>query len=256
MKSRQKLRQGIILFSFFLFPATFYYFSPALPIEATAKGIINGSLIIFMLLFISALFLGRGFCGWVCPAAGCQEALFNVKNKKVTGGYWLKWLIWTPWVSTIVFLAIAADGYTKVDFFYRTTYGLSIGNAQSLIIYYLVLIPLIVIPALVAGKRSFCHHLCWMAPFMILGRKVRNICNWSALHLTIKQERCIECNRCTSQCPMSLPVQEMVKRGQMENKSCILCGTCIDVCKTKTIAFAWRKNKNNTGVVLPKVDLC
>ena len=28
MKDRQKLRKGIILFSFFFFPATFYYLSP------------------------------------------------------------------------------------------------------------------------------------------------------------------------------------------------------------------------------------
>jgi len=41
MKDRQKLRKGIILFSFFLFPATFYYLSPVLIIQATTQGIIN-----------------------------------------------------------------------------------------------------------------------------------------------------------------------------------------------------------------------
>ena len=44
-------------------------------------------------------------------------------------------------------------------------------------------IGLIVGLALAAGRRSFCHHGCWMAPFMILGTKIRNIFKWPALHL-------------------------------------------------------------------------
>lgn len=78
---RQKVRKGIILVSFFLFPALFYYFSPVLIIEASSKGIINGSFIIFLLLLASSLLLGRAFCGWVCPAAGCQESIFSARSK-------------------------------------------------------------------------------------------------------------------------------------------------------------------------------
>ena len=91
---RQKIRKGIILFSFFLFPATFYYLSPVLIIRACSTGIINGSCVIFLLMFISALFVGRGYCGWVCPAAGCQESIFLANDKKVTRGGTIKWIIW------------------------------------------------------------------------------------------------------------------------------------------------------------------
>jgi polyferredoxin len=68
MNKRQKIRKGIILFSFFLFPAIFYYLSPVLIIQASSKGIINGSFVVFTLLFFSSLLLGRGYCGWLCPA--------------------------------------------------------------------------------------------------------------------------------------------------------------------------------------------
>ena len=71
-------------------------------------------------------------------------------------------------------------GYHKIDFFYRTTHGLSIGDVQGLITYFSVLLLLIVLPAFVLGKRSFCHHLCWMAPFMILGRTARNYFQWNS----------------------------------------------------------------------------
>ncbi len=110
MKTRQKIRKGIIFLSFFLFPATYYYLSPMLIVEASSRGIINGSFILFFLMFISALILGRGFCGWVCPGAGCQETLFLVRSKRITRGDYVKWLIWVPWISTIVILAIRSGG--------------------------------------------------------------------------------------------------------------------------------------------------
>lgn len=238
---RQKIRRGIILISFFLFPATFYYFSPVLIIQATSKGIINGSFIFFALLFLSALLFGRGFCGWLCPAAGCQEAIFLARDKRVTKGDYIKWIIWLPWIITIISLAINVGGYSKIDFFYMTNYGLSVNNVQALIIYFAVLFLLIVMPAFLFGKRSFCHHLCWMAPFMIIGRTISNYFNCVSLRLRAKPEVCMNCQLCDKHCPMSLSVQEMVGCNKMESTECILCGTCVDVCKQKAITFGFTK---------------
>jgi len=239
MKKRQKVRKGIILISFFLFPATFYYLSPVLIIQAASEGIINGSFIVFWLLFISALFVGRGYCGWLCPAAGCQEALFLARDKKVGKGDVIKWLIWIPWIGAILFFGAKAGGYTQVDFFYQTKYGLSVSNIQSLIVYFVVLLILIVMPAFVVGRRSFCHHICWMAPFMILGRKARSLIKTPALQLKTDPEECVHCHTCADNCPMSLPVEEMVNSRKMENSECILCGTCVDGCKQGVISFSW-----------------
>jgi ferredoxin-type protein NapH len=241
MKVRQKIRKGIILFSFFLFPAIFYYLSPVLIIQASSKGIINGSFILFILMFISSLFLGRGYCGWLCPGGGCQEAIFLARDKKVKRGDYFKWLIWVPWICSIALLAIRSGGYHKLDFFYRTTHGLSIGNIQGLFSYFVVLLLLIVFPAFVIGKRSFCHHLCWMAPFMIIGRKTRNYFQWASLQLKANPQACKQCHTCSENCPMSLPVEEMVNHESMENSECILCGTCVDGCKQGAIIFGWGK---------------
>ena len=240
MKKRQKIRKGLILVSFFLFPAVFYYLSPVLIIEASSKGIMNGSFILFSLMFISSLFLGRAYCGWVCPGAGCQEAVFLARDKKVTRGNWIKWVIWVPWIGAIAFFAARAGGYTRVDFFYQTTHGLSIGNVQTLIVYYVVLFLLIVLPALFFGKRSFCHHLCWMAPFMIIGRALRNRFQWPSLRLEADRENCVHCHACTENCPMSLPVEAMVGTNKMEHRECILCGTCADGCDQNAISLRMR----------------
>ncbi|MBU1568061.1 MAG: 4Fe-4S binding protein [Proteobacteria bacterium] len=241
INTRQKVRKGIILLSFFIFPATFYYLSPVLIVQASSQGIINGSFVLFVLMFLSSLFLGRGFCGWICPGAGCQEAIFLARDKKVVRGNYIKWLVWVPWISAITFFAIRSGGYREIDFFYMTTHGFSVSDVQSLFIYLLVLLLLIVMPAFVFGKRSFCHHLCWMAPFMISGRTIRNIFNWASLQLQSAPDMCKHCHTCSEHCPMSLPVEEMVMNKCLENKECILCGTCVDVCKQGTLSFTWGK---------------
>jgi polyferredoxin len=240
MKTRQKIRKGLIISTFFLFPAIFYYLSPVLIVQASSQGIINGSFIMFFLMFISSLTLGRAYCGWICPGAGCQEAIFMARDKKVKGGDYIKWLIWIPWIASIVLVAIRAGGYHKINFFYRTTYGLSIGNVNALVTYFIVLVFLIVLPAFIIGKRSFCHHLCWMAPFMIIGRKLRNYFQWASLQLESDHEICKHCHTCTENCPMSLPVEEMVNQNYMENAECILCGTCVDGCKQNAIQFRFK----------------
>ncbi len=241
MKRRQKVRKGIILFTFFLFPIIFFYFSPALSIIASSEGIVSGSLIMFALMFFSALFCGRAFCGWVCSAAGCQEAIFVARDKKVTRGNIIKWLIWLPWLATVVIVAIKAGGYRSIDFFYQTTHGISISDLESFIVYNVVLFALIVLPAFAIGKRSFCHHLCWMAPFMIIGRKLRNYFRWPALQLTTSPEQCKQCHQCTESCPMSLPVEELALQNRLENAECVLCGACVDVCRHKVISYQWAK---------------
>ena len=240
---RQRIRKIISIITFLLFPATFYYLSPYLIVQGTIKGIITGSFIVFALMFVSSLLLGRAYCGWVCPASGIQEEIMKVNDRKIKKGNLIKWLIWIPWISFIVVFAIRNGGYKTIDPFYQTTYGFSMANIGALFTYLSVL-TLIVLPAFLIGRKSFCHHICWMAPFMILGRKIRNIFRIPSLQLISSSKNCIGCHTCTNECPMSLPVEEMVKENKMEKAECILCGTCVDGCKSKAIEFNFGSNVN------------
>ncbi len=239
LKRRQRLRKGIILVSFLLFPLTIYYLSPVLIIMAASAGIVNGSFVVFVLLFLAALVVGRAFCGWACPAAGLQEACFSVQNRPIRRGDWIKYAIWVPWVSLIVLSAVRAGGLRRIEPFFQMTNYISISRQEDLFILYLVLL-LIALPALAVGRRSFCHHLCWMAPFMILGRKLRNVFGWPSLRLTADADRCAHCRTCTASCPMSLDVERMVQSRHMEKTECILCGTCSDVCPQKVINYGMK----------------
>ncbi len=245
MKRRQKIRKALILISFLFFPITIYYLSPAIIIRSAAKGIINGSFIAFALLFLSALILGRGYCGWVCPGAGLSEACFPVRKKKAPGGRWdwIKYLIWVPWIGIIIYFAVKAGGYHAIDPFWGTHHGVSLSDLTSYIVYYVV-VGLIVVLALVTGKRGFCHYVCWMAPFMVIGLWIRNRFNWPALHLEADESRCTDCQTCSTNCPMSLDVNGLVRRGAMHHSECILCGTCVDQCPADVIQYAWRQKRN------------
>ena len=245
-RQRQRVRKAMILVTFFAFPAVLHYLSPVSVIEASSRGIVNGSLVLFLLMFTASLFLGRAYCGWVCPGAGCQESIFAAREKPVTRGYYVKWLLWVPWIGTIIAMAVRAGGYGKVDFFYQT--GLSMADIHSLISYLVVLFLLIALPAFAVGKRSFCHHLCWMAPFMIIGRGIRNRFRWSALQLRSRAELCTHCGTCSKQCPMSLPVHDMVNQGIMEHAECILCGACVDACSRGAIIYEWGRCSSNKKI--------
>jgi polyferredoxin len=73
---------------------------------------------------------------------------------------------------------------------------------------------------------------------LIIGRKIRNLILWPALHLSADANRCTDCRRCSRICPMGLDVNAMVRQRSMENTDCILCGACVDGCQERVIRYA------------------
>jgi polyferredoxin len=207
----------------------FYYLSPYLIVDATINRVVSGSFILFVAQFGSALFLGRLFCGWVCPAGGIQDALIVANPKRVTRGNLIKWGIWLAWLAAIIAIAVAKGGYERIDPLYKTDHGFSVSSLASLITYLLVLV-IIVVPSLIVGRRSFCHHVCWMAPFMIVGQKIGVALRLPRLRLSADPGKCVACHQCTNACPMSLDVESLVATGSIESGECVKCLACVDTC--------------------------
>lgn len=239
---RQKIRALLLMISLLLFPLTLYYFSPALIIMGALEGIITGSFITFGLLFLGAVMFGRLFCSWVCPAGCIMEysAHINEKTPKLGRRRWIKYVIWAVWIGIILFCFSRAGKITDIDIFFQTDYGISIAAREDYIIYYGILAVLFV-PPLLFGKRAFCHYLCWMAPFMVLGIKLRRWLCLPGLHLSADSGRCTSCGICSRSCPMSLEIQQMAGSGTCEDPDCILCGVCIDRCPNKVLRYRIRK---------------
>jgi len=250
LPNRQRIRKALVILAFLSFPITMNFLSPYVIIDGAMNGIVNGSLILFGLLFVSSLFLGRAWCGWVCPGGGMQEIVEPVNNRPVNGKKidWIKWLIWIPWISLIGFLVVQAGGYKTVDLLYHTQNGISVAGTPdrpifiAYIIYYIV-IGLLVGLAVLIGRRASCHTICWMAPFMLIGRWIRNRFAYPSLRLVADASACKDCKLCTKSCPMSLDVNAMVQIEKMENAECILCGTCVDNCAKKAIRYSFSAGK-------------
>ncbi len=239
--TRQRIRSALLLFTFLLFPVVMNFLSPYVIISGAFQGIVTGSFLLFGLLFISSLFLGRLWCGWVCPAAGLQEACFNANNKPVKGQRidWIKWLIWFFWLAVIVLGTITAGGFRQINPLYLTESGISVDEPGKYIIFYIV-IGFVFSLSVFFGKRTFCHTMCWMAPFMITGIKISNLLNLPRMKLIANSDICVNCKKCTKVCTMSLDVNSMVQSGDMENTECILCGKCIDTCPEDVIRYAFK----------------
>lgn len=241
---RQKIRKLLLLISFLLFPVTLFYLSPVLIIQGSFAGVAGGSLLFFGALFLFSLVFGRAFCGWLCPAGGLQDCCRLVVDKKVGGKRvnMVKYMIWVPWLLVIAIGFVFAGGIRKLDFFYMTDHGISVSGPEAYAAY-LIVLSLLLMLALSLGRRGACHAVCWMAPFMVIGTKLKDQLGYPSLRLSADSAKCVDCGVCTKNCPMSLPVAAMVRQNRLRNSECILCGACVDGCKKGALDLGFQKGK-------------
>lgn len=246
---RQKIRKLLLIIALLLFPITLYYFSPVLILNAAVNGIINGSFIVFLLMFVLSIQFGRFFCAYLCPAGGLQECAFMVNDKKPKQGWKnrIKYVIWLIWILAVILCYCLKGGINEIDFWFETTHGISVLNWQSYIIYYGIIF-LIFIPSVLFGKRVFCHYFCWMAPFMVLGVKIRRTLHLSGLHIKVRDENaCISCGKCNKECPMGIDVSKEIEEGKIKSMECIQCGACIDSCPKHVLSYGMIEGSKENG---------
>lgn len=249
LPTRQRWRRALLLISFIAFPVTMNYFSPYLSVAGMFEGVLAGSVVAFGTMFLGSLLLGRLWCGWACPMAGLQEFALPV-NDRPPGrrARFVKWFIWVPWAAAIALGALSVGGYRVIDLLYGTQGGISVAGTPDRPIFiayimYFGVIALFLGIAVAAGRRAGCHSVCWMAPFMIAGRWVRNRFGWPSLRLVADAEKCRDCGSCTKACPMGLDVQGLVHQPSMEDAECVLCASCVDTCPEHAIRYSFSAGK-------------
>jgi ferredoxin-type protein NapH len=236
---RQRIRKSLLAAMLVLFQYRLFhlFFSPVLLVVAASQGIVNGSLLIYALLFLSSLYFGRAWCGWLCPGAAINEACSVVVRKRCRGGKAdkIKYVVFALLAGLIGFLAIRAGGFHAVAPFYGMERRSFLQDIFLLVGAVAIILPL----AFFFGRFGNCHYLCWEAPLMIIGTKIKDKVRWPSLHLTVNPAACKDCGKCDQHCPMSLPVAAMVQGGSLRNTECILCGNCVDICQAGVIRYAF-----------------
>ena len=62
-------------------------FQSCLIINAELNGVINGSFIVFALMFLLSIPFGSLFCTYLCPAGGLQECVSTINDKNPKQGW-------------------------------------------------------------------------------------------------------------------------------------------------------------------------
>lgn len=229
MKNKRRL---FLLIMFFTLPITLNFFSPYIIIDGLFNKFISGAFLVWTIMAVSSLFIGRAFCAYVCPYGAWQmiiDRCIEKPLKKIKGLKILKYILGITWVSIIVFALISNSGY-KLNLFYLTEGYVSVDKISNLIGYFTILTLLAVLP-IILGKRATCHYLCPMSILNIAGNKIKSKFNIPSLKLEAEQSNCKKCGACNKSCPMSINVMEKVQHNNMKSSDCILCGECSKACK-------------------------
>jgi polyferredoxin len=193
---------------------TLLFFTARIRIEEFYLFLLLVLIFVFGFLFIT-FFLGRVWCGWLCPQTTlCDLADWldaKVRNTVVRQGLYL--LIACVVACNLVWYFIA-----PLDFFGRLFAG-DIGAVAGIswtTMFLLVYLDLALV------RRKFCKAIC---PY---GRIQLMTTGSGALALEFDpklKEACLRCGACVRACPMEIDIRNGL---QIE---CINCGRCLDACR-------------------------
>jgi MauM/NapG family ferredoxin protein len=238
----------------------------ALVTMAATRIAIPTLLIAFALLAL-AFFLGRFFCGYLCPLGALMDFLSipSYRKNPAQAGRGIKYLIliavvaaallgWntlsvlspmaiTPRLFTFVLypplikLANAgldvlrpAFSYAGMDTLAQVSFSRPFfsGWFPTLILFGLI------VAAAYWRRRFWCRIVCPTGALFSL------VSRFSSIRRTVNGQRCNDCGRCSAECKMGA-IRPDFKTLSSE---CILCGNCAAVCRHNAIAFAPRRGED------------
>ncbi len=213
------------------------FMSPVVPVVAAGVGILPASLVVYAILFISSLFLGRAFCGWFCPGAGMQEILSLLIGRRAKRGWGdrIKYAICGVWSFLVLGVALRAGGFRQIDL----DFGLQQGGLLQEVLMRTGHFVIIGVLGVIFGAWASCRYTCWIAPFLVLGNRLRCLFRLPGMRMYVEAGTCSGCEQCRDVCPMRVDMTSISSAGSIRNDDCIMCGNCVDVCPSQAIHFKW-----------------
>ena len=208
-----------------------------------SKGIINAGFVFWMLVFTSALILGRAFCGWFCWFGGYQELIdwsIGGRFKLKIPRHVLLYLGVIPFVSLglkvyYTWIVNWLDG-VPTEFRFNLANVEPWGGQQTGISILITLVVYGPVLIYVFGRRAWCRHLCPIGALLKIFSIVR------PFRVRLKSEDCIGCGKCTRVCDMEIDVTgELERYGEVRSTNCNVCFKCIDECPSNATDFTLRR---------------
>ncbi len=214
------------------------------------------ALVIFSITCITALFVKKGFCSWVCPIGLLSDILAKLNGlsfkQKVVLPIWADVLlrsikyglagffIWSifykmPIQSIEQFIQSPYNQFADIKMLHFFTH---ISNTALIVILVLFLLSFVI-------AYFWCRYLCpygavlGVFSFLSIGKIKRNSSN------------CTNCGRCEKRCPSLIKIME---KKSIHSSECTTCMTCVKNCpEKKTIGFSlspWNIQLGQTGIAL------
>ena len=178
-------------------------------------------------IWITILFVGVFFCGWICPFGALQDWIgwiakkihlprYKLPQKYQAYAQLLRYVLYGLSVINVVFFFLNS----RFFFEHSVAAGAWEWISGSVLIAFLV--------ASLFTDRPFCNYFCM---------KGASLGVWSVLRpvgIVREEEKCVHCAVCDKVCPMNIPVSAM---AHVRHPNCINCMRCITSCPKACIRF-------------------
>ncbi len=187
------------------------------------------AIIIGAAIALSSLFLGRWFCGYVCPIGTIQELVFSTRKSRKK----FKQLI--PYkahkrlniIKYIVFLFTAITAFLAAQYLYmKFCPVLAIAHIQNITIAGIFVLGIVILAGFFV-ERFWCRYICPYAALMNVIQKIADLFGIKRYKIFRNIHTSINCFNCLNYCPMNIDIGYNEKISDI---NCIKCLSCVRQC--------------------------
>lgn len=194
---------------------------------------LNLALGALIVLLIYGVFLGRGYCAFVCPInlitdlASLLRRKLKIDNVRflVLGRKAKFGILALSLLLSFSFGTLAWESISPISMLHRgIVFGMGVGFFGVLAVFLFDLLLL---------KNGFCGHLCPLgALYSLIGAK-------SLLKIQHHAQNCTKCMDCLRVCPENQVLDMVGKRSDfVQQIACIKCGRCVESCSDNALNFS------------------
>lgn len=215
---------------------------PSEAMQTLELGYVNAGFVLFVLLILSTLILGRFFCGWGCHLVALQDLCGWIMRKMgirpkpfrsrllvfvplFAAFYMFAWPSLSRWLSGGRAPKWVAH-FTTEDFWATfPTFGIAV--LTFVVCGFLIVVLL--------GNKGFCTYACPYGGIFYYADAVAP----GKIRVT---DACDGCGHCTTACTSNVRVHEEVREyGMVVDSGCMKCMDCVSVCPKGALYWGFGK---------------